>query len=240
MPRKAGSTTTVTKTTEEVKEESVNLNEVLSLLKNIKEENDKLREEVTRLKTQDKSCESEETNSLNRLVETIANSRDNKTVTIVHAQEMFGGLCTFIHLSNLDISFSHVGETRVLTCQQFEELCSKYRSFIDEGIIKVSPKNGDLCEGYHIQCYEDTTSKKHLTPEILSELPNMSDEKLKEIYSDLSESDQRVMLNYWLGQCYARPEERDSRFYNRYKLEYLNNLSKSDIFGNIIADMNHI
>ena len=248
MPRKAGSTTA---TKIEVKPENseVNISEVLSLLQEIKKENDQLRDEVKQLKTREAEIEVSSTSiepytnpiedNMNKLLESLANNRNNKESTIVHGQEMFGGLCTFIHLSNLDISFSHVGETRVLSCQQFEELCSKYRGFIDEGIIKISPKNRDLCHDYHIQCYEDEDTTKVLTPEILAKLPNMTNEELASTYNSLDASDQKVMLNYWLGQCYARPEERDKRFYDRYKLEFLNNLSNSFVFDNIIADMNH-
>lgn len=241
MPRKAGTTI---KTTEVKKEDSeVNISDVLSLLQEIKKENDQLKEEVKKLKTQETMSleiqSSSTEDNMNKLLETLANNRNNKEITIVHGQEMFGGLCTFIHLSNLDISFSHVGETRVLSCQQFEELCSKYRGFIDEGIIKVSPKNRDLCHDYHIQCYEDEEGTKILTPEVLAKLPTMTNEELANTYKSLDENDQKVMLNYWLGQCYARPEQRDNRFYDRYKLEFLNNLSNSFVFDNIIADMNH-
>ena len=54
----------------------------------------------------------------------------------------------------------------------------------------------------------------------------------------LSEDNQKILLNYWLGKCYAREEERDARFYNRYKIDLLNSLSGSYLFDNIIADMN--
>ena len=40
------------------------------------------------------------------------------------------------------------------------------------------------------------------------------------------------------GKCYARVEDRDERFYNRYKIDLLNSLSGSYLFDNIIADMN--
>ena len=44
---------------------------------------------------------------------------------------MFGGLYTEIKLSNLDIRFAKIGEQRVLTWQQFEELVNQHEMMID-------------------------------------------------------------------------------------------------------------
>lgn len=172
-----------------------------------------------------------------KLLEVLVNNKSNREVTIVHNEEMFNGLCTAIDLSNLSIKFTRLGEQRVLSWQQFEELVSKYRGFIDRGLVKVTGKDRDLCDKYHIQCFEPT-EEYTITADVLNKLPDMSDEELKKVYNNLSEDNQKILLNYWLGKCYAREEERDPRFYNRYKIDLLNSLSGSYLFDNIIADMN--
>lgn len=242
-----------TKNTMGQREKDVDLSQVLSLLTSMKEENIKIMSELTRLQEENEQLhkqiskiEEEEVES-NRLEESpnvtgellskLINRKSDKEVTIVHGAEMLGGMSTYIKLSTMTINFTRLGEERTLSWQQFEELCNTYRKFIDRGLIKVAPAYRELCVPYQIECYEDGSSQT-LTTETLAKLPTMSEKELEECYNGLGETDRTVLLNYWLGQCYARPENKDKRFYNRYKIELLNRLSNSSIFDNIIADMN--
>lgn len=239
------------------------LTEVLSLLQTMREENAKalkaLEDENNKLKTEIEQMKKEqteealegenntvETSSTNaievandrtdRLLETLVNRKMDREVTIVHNAEMFGGMSTYIKLSTMTIDFRKMGEQRVLSWQQFEELCNRYRKFIDRGLIKVTPEYRYLCDTYQIGCY-DVDGKKTLTSDILNKLPDMTNEQLETCYNDLYDTDKNILLNYWLGQCYARPENKDKRFYDRYKIELLNRLSNSSVFDNILADM---
>ena len=212
-------------------ESSAEIKALLSLVKQMQEEINTLKNEVA----EEETVKKEDTTA--KILETLMNNKSNREVTIIHNEEMFNGLCTAIELSNLSIKFTRLGEQRVLSWQQFEELVSKYRGFIDKGLIKVTEKDKDLCEKYQIQCYEPT-AEYTITTEILNKLPDMSDEELKKVYKGLSEDNQKILLNYWLGKCYAKGEDRDERFYNRYKIDLLNNLSGTYLFDNIIADMN--
>ena len=254
--------TTTKKTTKT--EPNQELSEVLSLLQTMREENakalqaledenKKLKAEIEEIKQEQTEGVSEvedntiETSSANaievandrtdKLLETLVNRKMDREVTIVHNAEMFGGMSTYIKLSTMTIDFRKMGEQRVLSWQQFEELCNRYRKFIDRGLIKVTPEYRYLCDTYQIGCY-DADGKKTLTSDILSKLPDMTNEQLETCYNDLYDTDKNILLNYWLGQCYARPENRDKRFYNRYKIELLNRLSNSSVFDNILADMN--
>lgn len=239
------------------KEQEMNLQDVLSLLSAMREENAKvlsaMQEENKKLKTEIEELKKEQleetteikvapvsTNTTSRtdeLLAKLANKKSDREVTIVHNAEMFGGMSTYIKLSTMKINFTRLGEERTLSWQQFEELCNTYRNFIDRGLIKVTPAQRDLCSVYQIGCYEngDPTT---LTSDILNKLPNFTEKELEDCYNQLVETDKTILLNYWLGKCYARPEERDDRFYNRYKIELLNRLSNSSVFDNIIADMN--
>jgi hypothetical protein len=255
---------TTTKVNNEKTEPKQELTEVLSLLQTMREENAKalkaLEDENNKLKTEIEQMKKEqteealegenntvETSSTNaievandrtdRLLETLVNRKMDREVTIVHNAEMFGGMSTYIKLSTMTIDFRKMGEQRVLSWQQFEELCNRYRKFIDRGLIKVTPEYRYLCDTYQIGCY-DVDGKKTLTSDILNKLPDMTNEQLETCYNDLYDTDKNILLNYWLGQCYARPENRDKRFYNRYKIELLNRLSNSSVFDNILADMN--
>lgn len=257
----ANKTTTKKATKTEPKQD---FSEVLSLLQTMREENakalqalenenNKLKMEIEEMKKEQSEGVSEvesntiETSSTNaievandrtdRLLETLVNRKMDREVTIVHNAEMFGGMSTYIKLSTMTIEFRKMGEQRVLSWQQFEELCNRYRKFIDRGLIKVTPEYRYLCDTYQIGCY-DVDGKKTLTSDILNKLPNMTNEQLETCYNDLYDTDKNILLNYWLGQCYARPENRDKRFYDRYKIELLNRLSNSSVFDNILADMN--
>lgn len=261
-------TTTKTTSEKEVKdtkkEQGQDITEILALLQAIKEdnvkaletlkkENDKLRTEIEEIKKEQinegAGIEAETVEPLitnvvevandrtDKLLETLVNRKMDREVTIVHNAEMFGGMSTYIKLSTMTIDFRKLGEQRVLSWQQFEELCNRYRKFIDRGLIKVTPEYRYLCDTYQIGCY-DVEGKKTLTSDILNKLPDMSNEELETCYNNLYDTDKNILLNYWLGQCYARPENKDKRFYNRYKIELLNRLSQSSVFDNILADMN--
>lgn len=210
---------------------------LLALVKQMQEEITTLKSKEIQTTIIESKVDTVKEDTTTKLLEALVNNKSNREVVVIHNEEMFNGLCTAIELSNLQIKFTRLGEQRVLSWQQFEELVSKYRGFIDRGLIKVSDKDRDLCDKYQIQCYEPSVEYT-LTAEVLNRLPDMSDEELKKVYKGLSEDNQKILLNYWLGKCYARVEDRDERFYNRYKIDLLNSLSGSYLFDNIIADMN--
>lgn len=266
MANKSTTKTTTKKEVEKTKQEQDTNFEILALLKamkeenakalaDMKEENEKLKAEIEGFKKEQKAKEQEakeiiveeiepmtavlesSNDRTDKLLETLINRKMDREVTIVHNAEMFGGMSTYIKLSTMTINFTRLGEQRVLSWQQFEELCNKYRKFIDRGLIKVAPEYRYLCDTYQIGCY-DIEGKKTLTSDVINRLPDMTNEELEACYNGLYDTDKTILLNYWLGQCYARPENKDKRFYNRYKIELLNRLSNSAVFDNIIADMN--
>ena len=265
MANKSTTKTTTKKEVEKTKQEQDTNLEILALLQAMKEENAKaladMKEENKKLKAEIEGFKKEQAelqeakeiiveeiepmtsvlessnDRTDKLLETLINRKMDREVTIVHNAEMFGGMSTYITLSTMTIKFTRLGEERVLSWQQFEELCNKYRKFIDRGLIKVAPQYHYLCDKYQIGCY-DIEGKKTLTSEVINRLPDMTNEELEACYNDLYDTDKTILLNYWLGQCYARPENKDKRFYNRYKIELLNRLSNSAVFDNIIADMN--
>lgn len=265
MANKSTTKTTTKKEVEKTKQAQDTNLEILALLQAMKEENakaladmkaenEKLKVEIEGFKKEQETKEQEaqvtieeiepmttvlesSNDRTDKLLETLINRKMDREVTIVHNAEMFGGMSTYIKLSNMTINFTRLGEQRVLSWQQFEELCNRYRKFIDRGLIKVSSEYRYLCDTYQIGCY-DTDGKNTLTSETIKRLPDMSNEELEACYNNLCDTDKTILLNYWLGQCYARPENKDKRFYNRYKIELLNRLSNSAVFDNIIADMN--
>lgn len=251
MPKTTSKAKT-TKTTKTASAKNSELSEVLELIKQIKKENDDLKQELQDIKAKNNIDSAtpvtatletvEDENSMNRniarLIENLSNSRSNREVTIVHNAELLGGLVTVMTLSGVDITLSKLGEQRSLSWAQFEEMCSKYRGFLDRGIIQLPPAHRDLCDKYQIQCFETKDGNIKLTLSDLQTIGDLSTEELENFFVRLSKADKHTLLDYWLGKCYARPEERDTRFYNRYKLELLNRVSESFVFDNIIADMN--
>lgn len=208
------------------------LEELKALKNNVEEKEELIIESVTPLTTVESTSTEK---ALVGILQTMADNKSNKEITIVHAQEMAPGLSTTIVLSNLTIAFRHLGEQRVLTWQQFEEFVSKYPNFIKRGIVLLDEAHADLCEKYQMKCYAPK-SEATLTPQLLTKLGSLSIADLEKTFLKLSSENQKVLMSYWLGKCYE--QEKDKNFYDRYKIELLNRLSNSYAFGNVLADMN--
>ena len=168
----------------------------------------------------------------NDLLNMLANRKSDREVTIVHNMEMNSGLTTHIVLSTVTIDFRHVGEQRVLSWQQFEECVSKYHNFFEKEIILLSADNEELAARYGVSCV--TGKKRPLTHKDIERLPKMSVRELEDFVESLSDNDKEVVFSYWLGKCY----ERVDGFYDRYKMDTLNRLSKDGCFNNILLVMN--
>lgn len=168
-----------------------------------------------------------------RFLEILAGRKADREVTIVHNREMTSGASTHLKLGNLEIDMRTLGETRVLTWSQFEQCASKYRNFFKKQIILVADENRDVAEEYNLPCVKRSDGIT-LTRADLNKLPRMTTSELEKLYNSLTDADKEFMLSYWLGQCYSRAEG----FYDRYKVEFLNHLSKKNVFENILALMN--
>ena len=168
-----------------------------------------------------------------RLLEILANKKSDKEVVIVHNREMIGGLSTAIKLTGLTINFHKLGEERVLSWQQFEECVSKYRKFFDKEIILLGSDYEELSQRYSVPCAK-RANNRIITREDLVNLAYMDTRQIEDYYNSLTEEDKAFICSYWLGKCY----ERDEKFYDRYKVETLNRLSKG-VFDNVLAVMNN-
>jgi len=188
----------------------------------------KLSDEITSLK-QGKEPETKE-GGLNDVLTLLASRKSDKEISIVHNRELTGGLTTHIELNNVIIDFRHIGETRLLSWQQFEECASKYRSFFDAKIILVDGAYAEVAEQYNLPC---VTQSKNITQKDLINLPNLSASKLEEYVESLDEKDREIVFSYWLGKCYTK----EKAFYDRHKMDVLNRLS-NNMFDNILLVMN--
>lgn len=188
--------------------------------------------EVQALKSSAAIAPSTQPSSAEELLNMLANRKSDREVTIVHNMEMNGNLTTHIVLSTITIDFRHVGEQRVLSWQQFEECVSKYHSFFEKEIILLGAEDKELAERYGVPCIDKKT--KVLTHKDIEKLPNMSARQLEDFVESLSDTDKDVVFSYWLGKCYERTEG----FYDRYKMDALNRLSKNGCFNNILLVMN--
>lgn len=172
-------------------------------------------------------------NRADKFLEILATRKSDKEVTIVHNREIVGGGTTHLALSNMTIDFTHFGETRTISMLQFEELTSRYRGFFNREIILVADKDRAVAEEYGVPCVQRKDGAV-LGRADFERLGTMSIEALTNLYNSLTSNDKKFMLNYWLGQCYNRTPG----FYDRYKIESLNALSKTGVFDTLIAFMN--
>lgn len=188
--------------------------------------------EVQALKSSQPAMATIQPSSTEELLNMLANRKSDREVTIVHNMEMNGNLTTHIVLTTVTIDFRHVGEQRVLSWQQFEECVSKYHSFFEKEIILLGAEDKELAERYGVPCIDKKT--KVLTHKDIEKLPKMSARQLEDFVESLSDTDKDVVFSYWLGKCY----ERADGFYDRYKMDALNRLSKNGYFNNILLVMN--
>lgn len=220
----------ITVKTEEDALGGVSPQELLLLIKNLQNEVKNLKENNTIPNTVLESTADLKTDAILKL---LTNNKSNKEVIVVHNMEMLGELSTVVNLSNLSIKFRKLGEQRVLTWQQFEELLSKYRGYFDRDILLLDSQHQDLMERYNIKCY-NSAGKGFLNQTILNSLGDMTIAELEQCYTELGETGKDSLLSFWLGKCYGK----DLKFFDRYKLELLNRLSKSRTFDSMINEMN--
>ena len=180
------------------------------------------------------SYESTQESDTYRILSYLTNKKSDKEITIIHNRERLGGGSTAIRLTGLSIDFHTIGEQRVLTWQQFEELVSKYRKWFDKHIILLAPEHKDLAERYNVP-YLTSSTHNVLTRNDLARIGKLSVEELTEFYQSLDKQDQSFLCSYWLGKVY----ENDPDFYNRYKIETLNRLSDCGAFDNTLTSMNY-
>lgn len=169
-----------------------------------------------------------------KLLTYLTNKKSDKEVTIVHNQELTGGLSTAIQLTGLSIDFHTMGEQRVLSFQQFEECVSNYLNWFKKKIILLSYEDRELADKYNIP-YVGQDKYLSLTRDALHKSGKLTIEQLQDFYLRLSLEDQKNFCAYWVGKCY----ERDIDYYNRYKVECLNRLSDNGVFDNILVNMNN-
>ena len=167
-----------------------------------------------------------------KLVELLANKKADKEVIIVHNCEVIGGASTHIQLSTLSIDFHRAGEERVLSWQQFEELVSKYSNFFNRRVILLGAGQEDIAARYGVPC---VSGLKHLvTHEDLIKLGTFNTRQLSEYMDKLTNEDKKLVGAYWAGQCF----QREAGYYDRAKVELLNNILPDHPFENILVIMN--
>ena len=159
--------------------------------------------------------------------------KSDKEVVIVHNREMIGGLTTHIDLSTINIDLHSLGEQRVLSWQQFEELASKYRSFFEQEIILLGPGQSDIAARYNLPVIN--RGNNHIVShDEVENIYKLNARELEDFINTLTDKDKDFIFSYWLGKSYERVEG----FYDRYKIELLNRLSGKHVFDNILVLMN--
>ena len=169
-----------------------------------------------------------------KLLEILANRKQDKEVVIIHNREIIGGASTAIKLTGLTINFHKLGEERVVSWQQFEECVSKYRRFFDREIILLGADYQEIAERYSVPC-QKRGANHSFTRQELTNIYRLDVHALEEYYNSLTKQDKDFLCSYWLGKCY----EKAPGFYDRYKIELLNRLSDSHAFDNLLTLMNN-
>lgn len=220
----------------------IDINELFSIIKNLQDEISSLKEEKKQIvETKAENIQEQKVSDskyvpskTEQLLEILASKKSDKEITIVHNREMMPGLSTHISLTGTTIDFHTLGEERTLSWQQFEECVSKYKKWFDKQIILLGAEHEDLCSKYNIPCVKRKGGKT-ITREDLKNIGTYNIKELETFYNSLTNEDKSFVCSYWLGKCY----EKDSDFYDRYKIEALNRLAGNEVFDNILTVMNN-
>lgn len=228
-------TVTAVPSTEDLLKIIAGLQEQLSsLTSKVNEQGVESASKETNVVVQNMTMKDESQDRTDKLLEILANRKQDKEVVIVHNREIVGGGSTAIKLTGLVINFHRLGEERVLNWQQFEECVSKYRRFFDKEIILLSSDYQEIAERYSIPCVKRGTNRSFTRSE-LEKINTLDTHALEDYYNSLTKQDKDFLCSYWLGKCY----EKAPGFYDRYKIELLNRLSNSHAFDNLLTLMNN-
>lgn len=228
-------TVTAVPSTEDLLKIIAGLQEQLSsLTSKVNEQGVESANKETNVVVQNMTMKDESQDRTDKLLEILANRKQDKEVVIVHNREIVGGGSTAIKLTGLVINFHRLGEERVLNWQQFEECVSKYRRFFDKEIILLSSDYQEIAERYSIPCVKRGTNRSFTRSE-LEKINTLDTHALEDYYNSLTKQDKDFLCSYWLGKCY----EKAPGFYDRYKIELLNRLSNSHAFDNLLTLMNN-
>ena len=225
--------TNTKKTTEETIVSSADLKSIQAFMESMKKEIEDLKKENEELK------ESQQENGNNYSQPRVVNfapiaNQTNNLVRIVHLQECLGGLTTHIELSNTTRDLKKIGDIMNISLGDFEELIGKYSKFFDNGILAVDASCMKIAEEYNLPIYDKETKAKY-NSKILNQTGDMTNEELGDFYNSLSYSAQSHFLSYWLSKCYIK----DKKYYDREKLAYLDKISDTDTFINLIFEINN-
>lgn len=230
---KSKETNTKKTTAEETVVSSADLKSIQAFMESMKKEIEDLKKENEELK----ETQQEKDNVYPQpqvMSFTPITNQTNNLVRVVHLQECLGGLTTHIELSNTTRDLKRIGDIMNISLGDFEELIGKYSKFFENGILAVDASCMDIAEEYNLPIYDKDTKAKY-NSKILNQTGDMTNEELGNFYNSLSYSAQSHFLSFWLNKCYTR----DKKYYDREKLVYLDKISDTDTFINLIFEMNN-
>lgn len=215
--------------------DSSEFDELKEMFLEMKKNNEYLMEQNKELQDKIISLETEKTNNIPSApiqAGVLLSGPAEEKVYVVHMCEMMGGLTTHIALSDTSRDLRRLGEIMTLTQSQFEELKGKYLHYFEKGILAIDARNVDIATMNRLPVY-DTVTQKHYNPQVVNDLGKMSNEQLKELYSNLSYQNQQNVIGIWLNKCY----EKDPNYLDRNKLEFLSKLTEGSDFNDIIFEL---
>lgn len=205
---------------------SSDIKEILAFMESMKKEMDQLKKENESLK--------EEIDNKSTVVNNVVETKpERKYIKICHLQECLGGLTTHIELSTTVRDLKRIGDVMNISLGEFEELAGKYSKFFENGVLAVDSSCMDIAEEYNLPIFDKET-KSHYNSKLLSQTGDMTNEELKDFFNSLSFQAQSHFLSYWLNKCYLK----DRKYYDREKLVMLDKLSDTDVFANLIFELN--
>jgi len=160
-------------------------------------------------------------------------SKVDDKVYVVHLRDYNGtGLTTHIALSSTQRDLTTFGEIMTLSVQEFEELAGSFKHYFTAGVLAIDPRSIVYAEERKLPVYDRETEEK-FNAEVLAKLGNMTNDELKNLFESLSYANQQGVLTYWLNKCYNK----DPKFYVREKMVFLDKISESTVFEDIIFEM---
>jgi hypothetical protein len=196
-------------------EQNFDLQEILELVQNMKDEIKTLKDDLDQAKAERDIAMSHKTPTL-----------DDEIVIIC---AMMGGSVRG-EFPTWKLSLTRYGQKYTLTRRKFQELVNTKRAWFRKQYIVLDPKHLDLAIENDISVM-DLNSNEFINPKDIATFGDMSDADIKMYYEKLSEPMKKSFANYFFNKCC----QKDPKFYTVAKMNVMNMLIGGTLFDNLIS-----
>lgn len=161
----------------------------------------------------------------------------DREITLVHKLQCGDGLTTHLKLTNRNIDMHVIGETRILSISEAEEVASKYRKFFERGVIAFDKDGADFARKFDLSKYVMVDTP---ITDFTNYVGGLDIYSLETFFKSLSEAEQAMLIETFKHKI----TEGDSRFKDVSKINLLERLTTApgELHGameGVLVEMNN-